>query len=111
MPGVRFAGTSFTPLNPGDGKFADTTMAGIRLETTDRSSYDPVLAAIVLLDAVSQVHPHLLGVDSLRFDRLAGGDQLRLALQSHVLPREIVALWVGEAQDYLVRRRPFLLYP
>ncbi len=111
VPGVRFSGTTFTPRKPGDGKFADTTVAGIRLETTDRSLYDPVFAAIVLLDAVGQVHPHLLAIDSLRFDRLAGGDQLRLALQSQVPPQEIVASWVAGEQDYLVRRRPFLLYP
>ena len=35
-PGVKFTGVTFTPRAPGDGKYPDTLVAGIRLTTTDR---------------------------------------------------------------------------
>jgi uncharacterized protein YbbC (DUF1343 family) len=111
VPGVRFTGTSFTPRNPGDGKFGDTTVVGVRLKVTDRSRYDPVLAAVTLLDVVRRVHPFLIAIDSLRFDRLAGGPVLRAALQRGVSPSEIVSGWDDQHAEYLARRRPSLLYP
>src|SRR5690606_17911824 len=39
LSGVEYAGVSFTPRDPGDGKFADTPVVGIRLVITDRDSY------------------------------------------------------------------------
>ena len=54
LPGVRAHGVAFTPRRPGDGKYADTLVAGIRLEVTDRSTYDPPATAVHLLDGDSR---------------------------------------------------------
>jgi uncharacterized protein YbbC (DUF1343 family) len=111
LPGVRFAGVTFTPSHPGDGKYADTALAGIRLAVTDRSVYDPTATAVHLLAAVRAVHGERFGWIPKHFDRLAGGAGLREQIEAGTAAGTIVAGWVGELDRFKTRRRPFLLYP
>jgi uncharacterized protein YbbC (DUF1343 family) len=111
LPGVRFTGVSFTPRAPGDGKYADTALAGIRLEMTDRTGYDPTAVAVHLLAAVRAVQGGEFAWIPKHFDRLAGGPGLREALERGVPPGEVVAGWEAGIRRFLERRRPFLLYP
>lgn len=111
LPGVRARGVTFTPRRPGDGKFADTLLSGIRLEVTDRAAYDPAATAVHLLTAIKRRHPTELGWIPRHFDRLAGTSGLREAVQSGTEPAAIVRSWETEREDYLERRKEFLLYP
>ena len=111
LPGVRFAGVTFTPTRPGDGKYADTTLTGIRLAVTDRSTYDPTATAVHLLAAVRAVHGDRFGWIPKHFDRLAGGARLREQIEAGTVPGAIVQEWAGELERFKVRRRAFLLYP
>jgi len=111
LPGVRFRGVSFTPHAPGDGKYADTALAGIRLELTDRDRYDPTATAVHLLAAVRAASGNHFGWIPTHFDRLAGGPTLREALDAGTDPATIVAEWAGDVRRFMERRRPFLLYP
>ena len=111
LPGVKFRAVSFTPVSPGDGKFADTTVNGIRLLLTDRSSYDPTRTAITILSILETLQPLDLRWNEAHFDRLAGGPSLRLALLAGAAPEAIVAGWSGPLETFLRRRAPFLLYP
>ncbi|MES2124051.1 MAG: DUF1343 domain-containing protein [Gemmatimonadota bacterium] len=110
LPGVSFRGVRFTPVNPGDRKFADTSVVGIRLVLTDARVYDPTRTAVVLLSAVRSVHPDRVRIGG-SFDRLAGGPALRLALLGSVPPDSIVSGWTAEQARFRERVRPFLLYP
>jgi uncharacterized protein YbbC (DUF1343 family) len=109
--GVRFRGTTFTPSHPGDGKFADTLVAGIRLEVTDRRVYDPTRTTVHLLAAVEAVHPGRLGWVPRHFDRLAGGPGLREAIRAGRPPEEIARGWAAGLAAFEQRRTPYLLYP
>lgn len=111
IPGVRFRGVEFTPRRPGDGKFNDTTLAGIRLEVTDRERYDPTAAAVHLLAVVQRVHPDRLGWIPAHFDRLAGTRSLRTAIEAGTTADQIVRSWEAPLQQFKDRRRDFLLYP
>jgi uncharacterized protein YbbC (DUF1343 family) len=111
LPGVRFSGVEFTPRRPGDGKFADTLVAGVRLQVTDRSSYDPTATAIHLLAAVRSLHPGRLGWIPAHFDRLAGESALRTAIEAGADPGPIIQGWRAERLRFEARRQPFLLYP
>ena len=103
LPGVSFGAVQFTPLRPGDGKYADTLLAGIRLRVTDRSRYDPTRTAQALLRLLG---PRLKFTPS-QFDRLAGdGGLFRTALS-----RGSVNDWSRAASEFRARRKPFLLYP
>lgn len=111
LPGVEFSGVTFTPTRPGDGKFADSTLLGIRLHVTDRRRYDPTITAVYLLAAVQAVHPDKIGFMERGFDRLAGGAELRTALLAGESPHRIVEGWKEGRARFLERRKAFLIYP
>jgi uncharacterized protein YbbC (DUF1343 family) len=110
LPGVRFRGVTFTPTHPGDGKYADTSLAGIRLEVTDRARYDPTATAVHLLAAVIAEHRGRFAWIARQFDRLAGGPVLREQLDAGDAPGDIVGRWGADLERFEARRRPFLLY-
>jgi len=103
LPGVSFSAVQFTPNQPGDGKYGDTLVAGIRLRVTDRGSYDPTRTAVALLGVLGS----RLAFTARQFDRLAGDDG--------TLRRAVVAGspidWLDAQGGFLARRRPFLIYP
>lgn len=110
LPGVGFVATTFTPRNPGDGKFADTAVVGIRLVISDRSTYDPTATAVHLLAAIREVHPDRIRIGG-SFDRLSGGRTLREALLRGDRPEAIVASWLPGVEAFRERTRGLLLYP
>ena len=118
IAGVSFTGVSFTPVRPGDGKYADTSLAGIRLTVTDRDRYDPTRAALALLDAIEATAPVDILVPGARhLRRLYGGTDLDRLLAG---PRPgadtgrwlaLAEGWAAGREDFEARRRPYLLYP
>jgi uncharacterized protein YbbC (DUF1343 family) len=110
LPGVAFEGTRFTPIAPGDAKFARTSVVGIRLRIVDRATYDPTRTAVHLLAAVQAVHPAEVKIGG-SFDRLAGGPALREALRRGDDPDEIVARWRPALAAFRARVAEFQLYP
>jgi uncharacterized protein YbbC (DUF1343 family) len=111
LPGVRFTGVAFRPVRPGDGKYSDTLLAGIRLTVTNRPRYDPTVTAVHLLAAIRRRHPGQLAWIPAHFDRLAGESGLRQALDAGSEPGAIVSGWTAQRERFLTRRRPVLLYP
>jgi uncharacterized protein YbbC (DUF1343 family) len=111
LPGVSFTATSFTPHHAGDGKYSDTLVAGIRLKVTDRERYDPTLTAVTILTVLQRLRPDRLGWSESRFDRLAGGSELRRAVVAGQAAAAIAAGWRPAQQAFVERRRSFLLYP
>lgn len=109
LPGVDYRGVVFTPRRPGDSKFADTTVAGVRLVITDHRTYDPVRTAVHLLAAVESVHHDRIRIGG-SFDRLAGGATLRMALLRRDAPDQILAAWQPALAAFRARVQPFLLY-
>jgi uncharacterized protein YbbC (DUF1343 family) len=100
---------SFTPRRPGDGKFADTLVAGIRLKVLDREQYDPTVTALHLLEAVSRTGAELFPADRRHFQRLLAervSDTLFASGGWDSLARH----WAGARTRFLARRAPFLLY-
>jgi uncharacterized protein YbbC (DUF1343 family) len=110
LPGVVFRGVSFTPRRPGDAKYGDTTLAGIRLKVTDRSTYNPTAAAVHLLVTILTFHNEQFTWIPAHFDRLAGTQVLRTAIQARTDPERIVASWQPSLTRFKARRDPFLLY-
>jgi uncharacterized protein YbbC (DUF1343 family) len=111
LPGVSFSGVRFRPKKPGDAKYPDTRLFGIRLTMTDRDSYDPTATAVTLMAVIRAVHPTQLQWTPAQFDRLAGNSILRTGLASGGAPDSLVAGWPAELAAFISRRQGFLLYP
>ncbi len=112
-PGVRFSGVSFTPRHPGDGKYADTTVTGIRLTVTDRAIYDPILTAGRLWQALTTTVSAAPGAFVPRllhrqFDRLMGDSA---SIRGFEAGRSLDSDWRASQDSFRERRRPFLVYP
>jgi uncharacterized protein YbbC (DUF1343 family) len=109
-PGVSFGAITFTPRTPGDGKYSDTLVAGVRLTITDRDSYDPTQTAVYLLSVFRATHSTSFAFRPAQFDRLAGGPALRSALERGASVKTITTAWRGELSRFVDWRRRFLLY-
>lgn len=109
VPGVRFVPVRFTPESPGDGKFAGTEVEGVRLEAGG-PGYDPTLAALALLAETKAMSGDRWSWRVAHFDRLAGTDALRNALDAGVSYRGLAEGWEDGLEEYVVRRAAYLLY-
>ena len=111
LPGVHLASVEFTPHGAGDRKYEGVPVRGIRLGVTDRSLYDPTRTAVALLVEIRKV----AGADwewrPATFDRLAGTDRLRLAVDSQKDVDAIVSGWAEERDRFQRTRSRYLLYP
>jgi uncharacterized protein YbbC (DUF1343 family) len=103
--GVTLLPVRFTPVEPGDGKFAGVSVAGVRLPAADRAHGDPVREALRLLQVIAELQPESLRIDSLGLARRLG---VRASINA---PRWADAVrWTDAVRDFMVRRRPYLLY-
>jgi uncharacterized protein YbbC (DUF1343 family) len=111
QPGVEFTPTTFTPRSPGDGKYADTLLQGIRLRVTDRGTYDAPATALRLLVAIREVHPAEFAWIPAHFDRLAGQPGLREALDRGAPIDSILGVWAAQRAAFGARAAGVSLYP
>lgn len=111
LPGVRLVPVSFTPRGADDGKFEGRRVRGIRLEVTDRGTYDPTRTAVALLREIQRSAGADWAWRAAAFDRLAGTDQLRIGLDSGASLDEIVEGWATARQSFQQNRVQYLLYP
>lgn len=107
--GVDFTAVAFTPVAPGDGKYADTLVVGIRLTVSNKGSYDPTLTAVHLLSAIRRAHPDRFQWIPAHFDRLAGTDRLRKSLSLGTDPAIATSSWREEVYAFSKRVEPYLL--
>ena len=97
--GVALEVVRFTPREPGDGKYGDTALVGLRFPAADRERGDPIRDALRLLQVIGEVGP-ALRVDSVGLAR-------RLGVRAVAGQVE----WPDQVRGFLARRRPYLLYP
>ncbi|MYA43535.1 MAG: DUF1343 domain-containing protein [Gemmatimonadetes bacterium] len=106
---ASFIPVRFTPSSPGDGKFGGTEVGGVRLESAG-PDYDPTLAALALLVEIKAMSGDQWSWRIGHFNRLAGTDELRAALDAGATYAELARGWGDGLEDYLARRAEYLLY-
>ena len=109
VPDARFVPVRFTPREPGDGKFGDSEVGGVRL-VADGPAYDPTLAALALLAEIRGMSGEQWSWRPGHFDRLAGTDALRTAVDAGASYEELANGWGAELVEYLALRYQYLLY-
>jgi uncharacterized protein YbbC (DUF1343 family) len=108
-PGVAVYDTTFTPLNPADGKFADQLLPGLKFRVTDRTLYDPTRLAIRIFAAIRDTHGDTLQLRT-GLDRLAGSTSLRSWIESGASYETFYTSWDAALAEFQRIRKPFLLY-
>jgi uncharacterized protein YbbC (DUF1343 family) len=114
LPGVFFEPVTFKPFY---GVFKDQIINGAQIYYTDRDKVNLCNLAVQILYRMY----HAPGTKMFRdaadgdsgpdaFDHVAGGDALRVALQSGKTPEEIITSWQPGLAAFREARRPYLLY-
>ncbi|MGH7559189.1 MAG: exo-beta-N-acetylmuramidase NamZ family protein [Gemmatimonadota bacterium] len=111
LAGVRFEPVAFTPVRPSDQRFDGEVVRGVRFVVTDRKRYDPTLAGVAALLEARDLAGERWGWMTEHFDRLAGTDRLRTAIEAGRPLDEIVAGWAAEREAFMEMRGGVLLYP
>jgi uncharacterized protein YbbC (DUF1343 family) len=110
LSGVRFEAVKFVPDSPSDGKFDGVEVSGVRLVATS-SEYDPTHAAVALLVETRRMSDTQWGWLQSHFDRLAGTDLLRQAIDAGAGVDEIRSGWRQELENFIRVREQYLIYP
>ena len=106
LPGVRFRTTIFTPSA---STHAETECYGVQVHVIDRDVFRPVEMALHLL-AVARCLSGDAWKWNPHFDRLAGGSDLRSALEAGIPVAEILTVWEESISTFLRKRETYLLY-
>ena len=114
MNAMKLAGVRFEPVDiqvdSTGRRYRNEIIKGIRFEVTDRETFRPIRAALLLFNEIRKTHPDKFEWGRSRhFDQLAGGAELRNAIDSGT----VVALldrWDAEAAQFAEARKPYLIY-
>jgi uncharacterized protein YbbC (DUF1343 family) len=110
LPGVRFERSDFTPHAPGDGKYADRTIPGVKVVLTDRDQYHAGLTGAAVLWALGRTSPDSLVVRAKTFDERFGRPVMREALLRGEDPAAVIARDDDAVAAWRRQVAPYLLY-
>ena len=116
LPGVWFRPALFEPTFH---KHAKVPCGGCQVHVTDRSSFQPVAAAVALLDAFRRASPSSFAWREPPYeyeytlepiDILYGSEALRTGLEQGRTAADLAAAWQAETDAFLALRKSVLLY-
>ncbi|MHB1192946.1 MAG: exo-beta-N-acetylmuramidase NamZ family protein [Longimicrobiales bacterium] len=109
IPGVTFEPATFTPGTAADKKFEGVEVYGVRFVPTS-TDYDAPRAGIAALVEIYKRSTDHWKWSEGQFDRLAGTDQIRLAVEAGKSMQEITAGWDEAVAAFRQRSAPYLIY-
>lgn len=111
LPGVRFERSDFTPVAPGDGKYANRNVPGVRIVLTDRDRYDAGRTGAAVLWAVKKAAPDSLTLRAVTYDERYGEPAMREALLRGEDPDAVVARDSAAVAAWRREVAPYRIYP
>ena len=112
LNGAALAGVRFRPSDqtPDSSKFAGQACRGVIIEVVDRFQVRSMELGLRLLAAARAVAGGRVQLMANTFDRLAGTDQVRKAIEAARPVEDIVAAWQPELVHFRSVREKYLLY-
>jgi beta-N-acetylhexosaminidase len=108
LPGVLFRATTFTPTF---SKFSGEACHGIQLHIVDRKTFRPIVTAVAILKEIRSAYANKFQFREKHFDRLAGSNELRKAVEQNLAVENIAAAWNASLRKFEALRTKYLLYP
>jgi uncharacterized protein YbbC (DUF1343 family) len=108
MAGVLFRPVAFTPTM---SKFSGEACQGVQLHVEDRKLFRPLRTALAIIEEIRRSYPGQFQFKNSHFDRLAGTDAVRKAIERDQPAAEIVSSWQKDLKEFEITRKAFLLYP
>ena len=110
LPGVEFVVDSFTPQNPGDGKYAGRNIPGVRIAVTDRNALQSGHVSAAVLWALDLANHDSLKLRPVTFDERFGSAAVREAIMSGTDPASAMDRQRIPVARFLDNARRFFLY-
>ena len=110
IPGVRFYNESFTPVNPGDGKYSGQTIPGLKMVVVNRSALQAARVGATLLWAINKTAGSRLTIENRGFDLRFGSPSLREALLRGEDPDVLIDKEYKSAYAFRDATRQYLIY-
>ena len=108
MAGVLFRPVAFTPTL---SKFSGEACQGVQLHVADRKSFRPLPTALTIIENIRRSYPGQFQFKNSHFDRLAGTDAVRMAMERNQPAAEIASTWQNDLKEFEIGRKKFLMYP
>jgi uncharacterized protein YbbC (DUF1343 family) len=108
LAGVRFSRMSFTPRL---SKYSGQECQGVRIQIRDRAAFSPLKTALTLIQLLRRSYPENFKWNEKHFDRLAGSDQIRQAINQGTPVEKILDAWQQELQSFRESSKKYWLYP
>lgn len=105
LPGVSFIPRSMTPTS---SKHANVACGGIQLLVTDDRQLDALLLGVTLATGLQQLYPN--DWKAATIDTLLVNARVRDAIVAGTGVQQVMQLYAKELQDFMARRKTFLLY-
>lgn len=110
LGGVHFEAVRFTPVRPGDAKFAGREIPGVRIVIESRDRVQSARIGAAVLWVVAKLASDSLRLNNDTFDRRMGASWARVALLRGDDPDEVIDRVQPEIVAFQRRVKPFLLY-
>lgn len=110
LGGVRFEAVRFTPVRPGDAKFAGREIPGVRMVIESREKVQAARIGAAILWAIAKTNADSLKLNANTFDRRMGAAWAREALLRGDDPDEVIDRVQPDVVAFQRRVRFHLLY-
>ncbi len=105
IPGVNFTAAKFTPSS---GLYSGDSCEGVKLQITDRDTFDSVRVGLEIADALHRLYPERFQITKLT--DLLGSQASVDGLIAYQSPASIVASWASDLAAFRVMRAKYLIY-
>ncbi|MBC8087924.1 MAG: DUF1343 domain-containing protein [Phycisphaerae bacterium] len=110
LTGVKFKAERFTPVQPGDGKYAGQSIPGVRIEIVDRDLVQPSRVGAAILWAINKLNGESLTIVSRSFDERLGAASVREAILSGTDPDAVMDRQLARIVEFERDARKYHLY-
>lgn len=110
LPGVEFVVDSFTPVNPGDGKYSGQRIPGVRIAVPNRGAVQSGQVAAALLWAIDRANHDSLKLRQPTFDERFGSATVRQMILAGTDPAAAMDSQRIPVARFLDEARRFYLY-
>jgi uncharacterized protein YbbC (DUF1343 family) len=117
----KLPGAVFRPLHfqPTFHKFAGEICGGLQIHATNHTTFKPVITGVAIVSAIRRLYPDRFEwkqppyeyvYDKLPFDVITGTSRLREQIEAGLPITEIEESWREGVEQFVDRRRRYLLY-
>lgn len=110
LTGVKFKAERFTPVQPGDAKYAGQNIPGVRIEIVDRDLVQPSRVGAAILWAISKLNSESLTIVNRSFDERLGAASVREAILAGTDPDAVMDRQLARIVEFERESRKYHLY-